>query len=86
MKVTIKYGPEDVSVCDDRGSVPGAWVELRYDDGTEVSDEIIPPEGDHPDCWLGGLSGYHDEIGSELEYIALEGAAGRSGTIDVELS
>lgn len=85
MELTIHYEPTSVSVNDARRKVPGAWVMLIYADGTEVSDEIIPPEGDHPDCWLGGLSGYHTEIGDELAAIASDGAAGRSGTIEVDI-
>ena len=83
-EITVTWEPADVWVSDPRGTVAGAQVQITFADGTEVSGEIIPPEGGHPDCWLGELSGYHELI-PELEHAAAEGASGRSGIAYGEL-
>lgn len=78
----IRYEPSRVWVSDDRHEVDGAWIYLTRGD-EEISGDIIPPEGDSPDCWLGdvyysGIS--RDEIDALAE-AAAAGANGRTGRI-----
>jgi hypothetical protein len=81
MAYKVMYTPEDVPVSDDRGTVPGAYVIITMPDGGEVSGEIIPVEGRHPDCWAGELSWADEELMDLLQSAAERGAEGRSGSI-----
>ena len=86
ISMNITFEPATIDVSDDRGSVPGARVSVGGD-----YYELIPPEGDGPDCWGA------DEIVRSLEsrsvdteiaaaaatMAATEGAAGHGGTIRI---
>ena len=90
---TIRYKPASVDVGDERKSVAGASVVIDYADLGSVSHDIIPPEGDSPDCWLGSaytsISGLDEAawiaMVDALEVAAVGGAAGHSGSIEVEM-
>ncbi len=87
MIVCISYQPCQVPVADERGTVAGAYVVLIDAAGRTVElGEIIPPEGDGPECWLGPLAGYapeHVEYG-DLEDAARRGAAGETGSFAID--
>lgn len=80
---TVRWEPAEVTVGDDRGAVDGARIHTAI-----RSYEVIPREGDDPDCWMGDAS-YHVPIpydGPEWEeWVALcegaadDGALGRTG-------
>ncbi len=81
----ITYQPARVGVSDERGEVAGAYVDVP---ALGIHGEtVIPPEGDSLDCWLGqiysALRG-DNALLDALAEAAREGAAGRSGTLEVE--
>jgi hypothetical protein len=80
----LRYRPASVPVSDDRGTVAGAEVEIS---GRWY--KVVPREGPSVEAWAGdAVSAQPANVAwksfvSALSDAAEEGAAGRSGSIDL---
>lgn len=78
IEIVISYVPENISVSDERGCVPGIRWDARTSDGTYLhGGTAIPEEGNSRDCWLatdddGGVGEIPSCIVCELAALATE--------------
>lgn len=89
LPAAVKYEPALVPVNDERREVRGARVRIETA-GEVLETTVIPPEGDGPHGWIGAADRV-EELNAQglitlklaLVEAAREGAAGKSGTIDL---
>jgi hypothetical protein len=86
MSEAWNYRPYAVWVTDPRETVSGAAI---WRDNYVPTYVVIPPEGDAPECWMGDAHWNPPPGVDERSWMeacaeaAKEGAAGRSGTVEV---